>query len=308
MTTTDHPLTETAAAELWDAHRAPATAPFHVQGRLYARNQIAMLRAAFDAGREHEREHTDPHHDPRPWQDCTPMDIRKGDLVASLDYDRLRIGVACQKDEEGNWRTKNGWLVTWGDRWPVRRIPAPTTEKDTAMTETTPAAASSEPLARTLLAVPDAHGAPHHDADRIKQDDFVADVDKDGTIRSGLAHHQDGDGDWENKDRFIVTYAARRADRPDALTVWPAPVPPAEEVELPTTDGAVIIPAEGHEFIEAKVGDYTYITREAVVCQSAFGPANVLEGAWRRVDDGSRAGGQVGRDFITPATWQEDDQ
>ena len=76
--------------------------------------------------------------------------------------------------------------------------------------------------------------------------------------------------------------------------------------ELPTEDGAVIVPADGHEFIEAEVSGRTYIAREAVVCQSEFGPANVLEGAWRRADDGSRAGGQLSRDFITPGTWTVD--
>ena len=52
---TDHPLTEAAAAELWDAHRESNVVPFHAQGRLYVRSQIAMLRAAFDAGRKYER-------------------------------------------------------------------------------------------------------------------------------------------------------------------------------------------------------------------------------------------------------------
>ena len=52
---TDHPLTETAAAVLWNAHRSPNALPFHAQGRLYVQSQTAMLRAAFDAGREHER-------------------------------------------------------------------------------------------------------------------------------------------------------------------------------------------------------------------------------------------------------------
>lgn len=78
--------------------------------------------------------------------------------------------------------------------------------------------------------------------------------------------------------------------------------------ELPTEDGAVIVPAERREFIEAEVAGQTYIAREAVVCQSDFGPANVLEGAWRRVDDGSRVGGQVSRDFITPGTWKVEGQ
>lgn len=52
---TDHPLTETAAAVLWNAHRGTNALPFHAQGRLYVQSQTAMLRAAFDAGREHER-------------------------------------------------------------------------------------------------------------------------------------------------------------------------------------------------------------------------------------------------------------
>ena len=244
MTTTDHPLTEAAAAELWDAHREPGVVPLSEQGRAYARNQTVLFRAAFDAGREHEREHTDPHHDPRPWQDCTRKDIRKGDLVEARRGDSLIVGVAHDQNGHGDWWAEDGWHLTWDDRWPLRRIPASAPEKDAPMTETTPAVVPSEPLARTLLGVPDTHGAPHHDADRIKQDDFVADVDKDGTIRSGLAHHQDGDGDWENKDRFIVTYAARRADRPDAITVWPAPTPPAEEITLPTEHPAHLTDVE----------------------------------------------------------------
>ena len=62
---TDHPLTETAAAELWNAHRTHNALPFHEQGRLYMQDQTAMLRATFDAGREHER--TNPA-DARPWE------------------------------------------------------------------------------------------------------------------------------------------------------------------------------------------------------------------------------------------------
>ena len=76
--------------------------------------------------------------------------------------------------------------------------------------------------------------------------------------------------------------------------------------ELPTEDGAVIVPAEGREFIEAEVAGQTFIAREAVVCQSDFDPANVLEGAWRRADTGARVGGQVSRGFITPGTWKVD--
>jgi len=78
--------------------------------------------------------------------------------------------------------------------------------------------------------------------------------------------------------------------------------------ELPTKDGAVIVPADGHEYIEAKVNGQTFIAREAVAGQSEFGPINVLHGAWRMVDDGARVQGQMGRDFITPGTWKVADQ
>lgn len=98
-----------------------------------------------------------------------------------------------------------------------------------------------EPLARTLLAVPEGYGAPHHDAGRIKAEDYVLQVDKGGGVRHGLAHHQDEYGDWQTEDGAFITWASRRADRPDALTVWPAPTPPAVEVEIPGEFGAVIL-------------------------------------------------------------------
>lgn len=54
---TNHPLTETDAAELWDEHHTPAHpilrwALAHESER---KATLALLRAAFDAGREHER-------------------------------------------------------------------------------------------------------------------------------------------------------------------------------------------------------------------------------------------------------------
>ena len=57
--TPDHPLTETAAAELWDTHAAD-TVPWDDWYGGSRRALTAMLRAAFDAGREHEREHVRP--------------------------------------------------------------------------------------------------------------------------------------------------------------------------------------------------------------------------------------------------------
>lgn len=184
----------------------------------------------------------DPHHDPRPWEECTRKDIRKGDLVESRFVDILRIGVADRQDEHGDWCTEGGYLLTNGSRWTLRRIPA-TTEKETIMTETTPAA-PSEPLARTLLGVPAGHGAPHHDGDRIRPDDFVLQVDESGFIRAGRAHYQDEDGRWYTQNGLCITWPVERADRPDAITVWPTTTPPAVEVELPTEHPAHITDVE----------------------------------------------------------------
>ena len=114
-----------------------------------------------------------------------------------------------------------------------------------------------------------------------------------GVTTTAVVGRVDGEGDpWTAEDRFIGvldegTWYVRRTGQ-----------------ELPTTDGAVIIPADGREYIEAEVNGQTFITREAVVCQSEFGPANVLEGAWRRFDNGARAGGQLSRGSITPGTWK----
>lgn len=110
------------------------------------------------------------------------------------------------------------------------------------MTETTPAA-SSDPLARTLLGVPAGHGAPHHTGE-IQPGDFVVQMDKDSPVCGGIAHHQDEYGDWRSENGYIITWAAERADRPDALTVWSTSTPPAEEVEWEPQFGDVITDVE----------------------------------------------------------------
>ena len=66
---TDHPLTETEAVELWEERC----------GYRFTDNTLAALRAAFDAGREHER--TNPADD-RPWEPLAPGDpLHAGDEV-----------------------------------------------------------------------------------------------------------------------------------------------------------------------------------------------------------------------------------
>ena len=72
---TDHPLTETAAVELWEERC----------GYRFTDNTLAALRAAFDAGREHER--TNPA-DSRPWEP-----LKKGDP--------LNVGDEVRQDHGG---------------------------------------------------------------------------------------------------------------------------------------------------------------------------------------------------------------
>ena len=57
---TDHPLTEAAAVEMWDA--SPCPEGYEFRGMLTVEQDATLyaMRAAFDAGREHEREHVRP--------------------------------------------------------------------------------------------------------------------------------------------------------------------------------------------------------------------------------------------------------
>ena len=106
MPENQHPLTETAAAEMWDEH-VPPQLNFRGWDEGDQRRILDALHAVFDAGRAHE------HHTP------------------------------------------------------------------------------AEPLARTLLRVPEGHGAPHHDAGRIKAGDYVLQVYESGTIRAALNGEND---------------------------------------------------------------------------------------------------------------------
>ena len=70
--------------------------------------------------------------------------------------------------------------------------------------------------------------------------------------------------------------------------------------ELPTEDGAVIIPADGHDYIEARVYNKTYHAREAGRHWTGGWHA-----AWR---SGPEVRGVVAPEDITPGTWQVADQ
>ena len=70
---TDHPLTETDAAELWDAH-AGDTVPWEDWYGGSRRALTSLLRAAFDAGRKYGR---------------TAFATATADLIARLDAERF---------------------------------------------------------------------------------------------------------------------------------------------------------------------------------------------------------------------------
>lgn len=66
--------------------------------------------------------------------------------------------------------------------------------------------------------------------------------------------------------------------------------------ELPTEDGVVIVPAEGYEYIEARVYNKTYRAREA-----GRHWAGGWHAAWR---SGPEVRGVVAPEDITPGTWR----
>lgn len=97
-------------------------------------------------------------------------------------------------------------------------------------------------------------------------------------VLDGIAHERDRDGDWFTKDGDLLT----NGDGLGVTITIRRPVP-----ELPTEPGAVIVPADGHEYITATVGGMTYHAREAILIGR-----DDWHAAWR-----SDAGVQV---YMTP--------
>ena len=122
---TDHPLTETAAAEMWDGH-VPPSLNFRGWARGDQRRILAALRAAFDAGREHER--TNPT-DPRPWEPLNGRPVRVGDEVRQELNGVTTIAVVGRVDVEGDpWTTEDRFIGvidegTWYVRHTVPELP-----------------------------------------------------------------------------------------------------------------------------------------------------------------------------------------
>ena len=121
MSTTQHPLTETAAAELWDTH-AGDTVPWEDWYGGSRRALTSLLRAAFNAGREHER--TTPEDD-RPWEPLGESDqVCVGDEVKWDYYGLAMTATVARVDKTGSLYTATGLHV--GVRsvgtWHVRRV------------------------------------------------------------------------------------------------------------------------------------------------------------------------------------------
>lgn len=75
---------------------------------------------------------TDPFTDPRPWEGplSDPRNqIKKGDLVrVKWDDSSSTEAIAFSQDEDGDWETEDGSLITDGPGFPTWRIPAPAPE------------------------------------------------------------------------------------------------------------------------------------------------------------------------------------
>ena len=132
-------------------------------------------------------------------------------------------------------------------------------------------------ILRTALNHPDAPG-------------LFADGD---TIRAALEQG------WDQATRWIDSYQGGPNGRTDSAR---SANPHRPVQELPTEDGAVIVPADGREFIEASGPNGA----AAQYCREAVYVAPYYYGVWWR--DGKAVHNGWRAKNITPGTWQVADQ
>ena len=126
MSTTQHPLTEAAAVEMWDA--SPCPEGYEFRGMLTVEQDATLyaMRAAFDAGREHERTNLDA---ARPWEPLNGDPVRVGDEVRQELNGVTTIAVVGRVDVEGDpWTTEDRFIGvidegTWYVRRAVQELP-----------------------------------------------------------------------------------------------------------------------------------------------------------------------------------------
>lgn len=127
---TDHPLTETAAVEMWDA--SPCPEGYEFRGMLTVEQDATLyaMRAAFDAGREHERTNPDG---ARPWEPLNEDDtVRVGDEVRQDLRGITTIAVVGRVDGRGDPWAAEGTFIGIRDvgTWYVRRAVQELPEED----------------------------------------------------------------------------------------------------------------------------------------------------------------------------------
>ena len=130
---TDHPLTETAAVEMWDA--SPCPEGYEFRGMLTVEQDATLyaMRAAFDAGREHER--TNPEDD-RPWEPLNGRRVYVGNEVRQDWYGTTTTAIVGRVDGDGDPWTAEGAPIGSLDSgtWYVRRTTQePPTEPGTVL-------------------------------------------------------------------------------------------------------------------------------------------------------------------------------
>ena len=122
---TDHPLTEAAAVEMWDASPCPEGYEFRGMLTVEQDATVYAMRAAFDAGREHER--ANPDHD-RPWEPLNGP-ARVGDEVRQDRPGMTITAVVGRVDEVGDpWATGGNFIGrldfgTWYVRRHIQELP-----------------------------------------------------------------------------------------------------------------------------------------------------------------------------------------
>ena len=122
---TDHPLTEAAAVEMWDASPCPEGYEFRGMLTVEQDATVYAMRAAFDAGREHER--TKPE-DARPWEPLNGP-ARVGDEVRQDFRGVTHTAVVARVDRSGDPWTAEGAIIgllchgTWYVRRAAQELP-----------------------------------------------------------------------------------------------------------------------------------------------------------------------------------------
>ena len=123
-------------------------------------------------------------------------------------------------------------------------------------------------------------GDPLHAGDEVRQEWY-------GVTRGGIVGRVDGNGDpWTAEGGYIG---------PILGGIWYVRRPVQE---LPTEDGEIIIPADGHEHVEAVVYGHTYYANAAMLVNGNW------QAAWGTAIGWAAPISSMTPESITPGTWK----